>query len=131
MPQLRGNEPILGLNSSILFLEQHTIESYQQILTPSIVVIISSIPKSTHDVLYEGNFSNISTTTPLDIYIKPRFVENVHIGASCSTNEVVTYKSLFREFRDIFAWSYKEMPGIGPDIIIHEIKTYPGAKIVQ
>jgi hypothetical protein len=79
-------------------------------------------------VFSEGNLSNISPTIPLDIFVKPRIVENVHIGASCSSNEVVTYTSLFKEFCDIFAWSYKEMSGIEPEIVIHEIKTYPDAK---
>jgi hypothetical protein len=46
-------------------------------------------------------------------------------------DEIVTYTSLFKEFRDIFAWSYEEMPGIDPAIVIHEIKTYPGAKPIQ
>jgi hypothetical protein len=85
-----------GHHRSILFLEQHTIEGYQWISTPSTIVIISTILESTHDLLYEGNLSNISPTIPLDISIKPRIVENVYIGASCSHNEVVTYKSLFQ-----------------------------------
>jgi hypothetical protein len=120
-----------GHHHSIIFLEQHTIESYQRISTPTTVVIISSIPESTHDVLYEGNLSSISPTIPLNISIKPGFFENIHIGASCSTDEVVTYKSLFQEFHDIFMWSYEEMLGIDPDIIVHEIKTYPDAKPVR
>jgi hypothetical protein len=68
---------------------------------------------------------------PLDISVKPGIVENVHIGASCSSDEIVTYTSLFKEFRDIFAWSYKEMLGIDPEIVIHEIKTYPDAKPIR
>jgi hypothetical protein len=67
---------------------------------------------------------------PIDISVKPRIVENVHIGASCSLEEIVTYTSLFKEFRDIFAWSYEEMSGIDPAIVVHEIKTYPRAKPV-
>jgi hypothetical protein len=85
-----------GHHFSILFLEQHTIESYQRILTLSTVVIISTIPESTHDMFSEGNLSNISPTIPLDISIKPGIVENVHIRASCSPDEIVTYKSLFK-----------------------------------
>jgi hypothetical protein len=96
-----------GHHHSILFLEQHTIESYQWISTPSTVVIIYTIPESTHDMFYEGNLSDISPTIPLDISIKPGIVKNVHIGASCSNDEVVTYKSLFQEFHDAFAWSYE------------------------
>jgi hypothetical protein len=92
-----------GHHRSILFLEQHAIESYQWISTPSTIVVISSVLESSHNVLYEGNLSNISPTIPIDISIKPGVVENVHIGASCSIDEVVTYKSLFQEFHDIFS----------------------------
>jgi hypothetical protein len=120
-----------GHHRSILFLEQHTLESYQWILTPSIVVVITSVPDSTHDVLYEGNLSNISPTIPLDISIKPGVIENFHIGSSYSTEEVVTYKSLFQESRNIFMWSYEEMPDIDPDMVVHEIKTYPGTKPIR
>jgi hypothetical protein len=120
-----------GHHRSILFLEQHTIENYQWISTPSTIVVISTIPESAHDVFSEGNLSNISPTIPLDISIKPGIVKNVHIGASCSSDEIVTYTSLFKEFHDIFAWSYEEMLGIDPEIVIHEIKTYPDAKPVQ
>ena len=83
-----------GHHRSILFLEQHTIEGYQRISTLSTVVAISTIPKSTHDVFHKGKLSNISPTIPLDISIKLGVVKNVHIGASCSHDEVVTYKSL-------------------------------------
>jgi len=57
-------------------------------------------------------------------------MENVHIRASCSTNEVHKYKSLFQEFYDVFTWSYEEMLGIDHGIILHEIKTYLDAKTI-
>jgi hypothetical protein len=100
-----------GHHHSILFLEQHTIESYQRISNPSTIVVISTVLASTHDVFFEGNLRNISPTIPLDISIKPGIVKNVHIGASCSPDEIVTYKSLFKEFCDVFTWSYEEMSG--------------------
>jgi hypothetical protein len=120
-----------GYRRSILFLEQHTIENYQWILTLSTVVVISTVPESTHNVFSEGNLSNISPTIPLDISFKPGIVKNVHIRASCSSDEIVIYTSLFKEFHDIFTWSYEEMSGIDPEILIHEIKTYPDAKPIQ
>jgi hypothetical protein len=119
-----------GHHHSLLFLEQHTLENYQRISTPSTVVVISTVLESTRDVFAEGNLSNISPTIPVDIFVKPGIIENVHIGASCSPDEIVTHTSLFKEFRDIFAWSYEEMPGIDPAIVVHEIKTYPDAKPV-
>jgi hypothetical protein len=120
-----------GHHRSILFLEQHTLENYQRISTLSTVVVITTVPGATHDVFAEGNLGNISPMIPIDISVKPGIVENVHIGASCSPEEIVTYTSLFKEFRDIFAWSYEEMPGIDPAIVVHEIKTYPRAKPVR
>jgi hypothetical protein len=131
MSVLEDNPWDAGHHHSILFLEQHTLENYQWILTPSTVVIISTVPESAHDVFSEGNLSNISPTIRLDISVKPGIIENVHIGASCSSDEIINYTSLFKDFRDIFSWSYEEMSGIDPDIVIHEIKTYPDAKPIQ
>lgn len=48
-------------------------------------------------------------------------------SAKCSPKEITLYKALFQEFHDIFSWSYEEMPGIDPQIVVHEIKMYDGA----
>jgi hypothetical protein len=120
-----------GHHCSTLFLEQYTIESYQRILTLSTVILISFILESTHDVLYEGNLSNIFPTILLDISIKPRVIENVHIRAAFSSAEVITYTAIFQDFRDVFSWSYEEMQSIDPNIVVHEIKTYPNAKPIR
>jgi hypothetical protein len=74
---------------------------------------------------------NISTTIIIDISIKEGVVENINLGANCTPEEMVSYTALFKEFCDIFAWSYEEMLGINHSIIVHEIKTYPGAKPVR
>ena len=57
-------------------------------------------------------------TIPIEISIKPRITENIHIGASFSIEEIDLYKALFQEFWDIFSWSYEEMPSIDPKIVI-------------
>ena len=63
--------------------------------------------------------------------MKPGIVEHIHIGVTCTPEEVQLYTALFRESRDVFAWSYEEMLGIDPSIVVHEIPTYPGAKPVH
>ena len=79
----------------------------------------------------KGNICNITKTTPIDISIKLENVEHIHVGRNCSTEEAESYRALFKEFCDIFAWTYKEIPGIDPSIVVHEIKhlshskTYP------
>jgi hypothetical protein len=41
------------------------------------------------------------------------------------------YTELFKEFWDVFAWSYEEMRGINPRIFEHEIRTFLDAKPIQ
>lgn len=83
-------------------------------------------PTVTHEVWSEGNLGNITKTMS-----KPGVIEHIHIGVSCSLNEIKTYTRLFKEFYDVFAWSYKEMHGIDPNIVVHEIPTYPNEKPVH
>jgi oligoendopeptidase F len=58
-------------------------------------------------------------------------VENIFVGADFSPEKIRIYMDLFKEFHDVFSWSYEEMPGIDPRVIEHEIMTYPDAKPVQ
>ena len=88
-------------------------------------------PVTTHNVFAEGNMSNISKTIPINISKIPGKIENILIGADCSPDEIELYTTLFKDFRDVFAWSYEEMPGIDPKIFEHEIKTYPGARPIR
>ena len=42
----------------------------------------------THEVLSEGNLSNITQTIPIDIFVKSGIVENIHVGVTCSPDEI-------------------------------------------
>ena len=55
------------------------------------------------DTFEEGNMANISPTIKINISTNPEVVEEIMLGASCSLEEVATYKALFQEFRNIFA----------------------------
>lgn len=73
----------------------------------------------------------ISQIVPVNISRNPNIIENVFIGDDCSPVEIQTYIDLFKDFRDVFAWSYEEIPGIDPSIVHHEIKTYENAKPIR
>ena len=88
-------------------------------LSDDIEVPINPLPRE--GVFAEGNMANISTTIPINISVNPDIVENIYIGANCSPEEISIYTALFKEFCDIFSWSYEEMPGIDPSIVQHEI----------
>ena len=94
-------------------------------LFPTDIVNVLQIPILLQDTDSEGHLCNITQTNPIDISANPDVIEHIHVGQNCSTDESEAYKALFKEFRDIFAWSYEEMPRIDPSIVVHEIKNYP------
>ena len=49
-----------------------------------------------HAFLCEGNMGNITATMPIEISIKPGNFENIHIGVSCSPDEIKVYTDLFK-----------------------------------
>ena len=89
------------------------------------------VPLSSPGPMADGNMANISSTILINISRDPGRIENVYIGAECSHVEILEYTELFKEFCDIFVWSYDEMPGINPHIVEHEIKTYPNANPIR
>ena len=70
-------------------------------------------------IFSEGNMEKISATIPINISTNPNVVENIHISANCSPEELAIYTTLFNEFRDVFSWSYEDIPGIDPYIVEH------------
>ena len=78
-------------------------------------------PLQREGMFVEGNMANVSATIPINIFVNPDVVENIHIGANCSPEEIAIYTALFKESRDVFSWSYEETLGIDPLIVEHEI----------
>jgi hypothetical protein len=78
--------------------------------TLSKIVSHAIVPLDTHDIYAEGNMVSISPTITIDISFIPGKVENVYIGADFLLKEIFIYTELFKEFCDVLAWSYEEMP---------------------
>lgn len=72
----------------------------------------------------EGNMGNLSKTMLIDILVKTSIVENIQIGVDCNPEEITCFTSLFKEFHDVFAWSYKKILDIDPSIDEKEIKKF-------
>ena len=67
----------------------------------------------------------------MDISFKHGIVEHVHLIHKRSTSKSEIYMALFKEFQDVFTWSYEEIPSIDPLIVVHDIKAYPVVKPVR
>ena len=74
---------------------------------------------------------NISKTLLIDISVKTSNVENIQVRVDCTPEEIASFTCLFKEFRDVFAWSYKEIPRIDNYIIEHEIKVYENPRSIR
>ena len=88
-------------------------------LTDDVDTPVNPLPRE--GMFAEGNMENISTAIPINISINPNVVENVHIDANYSLKEIEVYAAFFKEFHDVFSWSYEEIPGIDPSIVEHKI----------
>jgi hypothetical protein len=74
---------------------------------------------ATQEIYAEGNMATITKTIPINISQNPGVMENVFVGVDCSPEEIQIYTDLFKEFRDVFAWSYEAIPDIDPQSVDH------------
>jgi hypothetical protein len=82
-------------------------------------------PIPSPDAFEEGNMDNISPTVKINISIKPGIIEEITIHTAFSPEELIAYKALFQEYRDIFSWSYIEILGLDPSVVELHINTWP------
>ena len=50
------------------------------------------------------------------------------INKNLSDKERGKLVALLKEYMDVFAWSYQEMPGLSPNLVVHKLKVNPNAK---
>ncbi|KAL0368109.1 UNVERIFIED_CONTAM: Retrovirus-related Pol polyprotein from transposon.6 [Sesamum calycinum] len=74
--------------------------------------------KITIDELKEVNLGNIEDPRP------------IYISASL-TQEEETYITFLHEFKDVFAWSYNEILGLDPKVVVHHLSVKKGAHPVK
>ena len=55
----------------------------------------------------------------------------VQIGNTLTSSEKDTLVTLLKEFKEVFAWSYEDMPGIDIDTVQHCIPTDPAIKLIK
>ncbi|XP_070022285.1 uncharacterized protein [Nicotiana sylvestris] len=75
--------------------------------------------KTTIDTLKEVNFGTDEEPRP------------TYLSALLEADEERTYIELLKEFRDVFAWSYKEIPGLDTKVAVHHLAVKNGARPVK
>ena len=57
--------------------------------------------------------------------------KEVKIGSSLDSSTKKEIVDLFKEYVDIFAWSYQDIPGLNTEIVEHQLPMRPECKLVQ
>uniref|UniRef100_A0A2N9F828 Retrotransposon gag domain-containing protein n=1 Tax=Fagus sylvatica TaxID=28930 RepID=A0A2N9F828_FAGSY len=76
----------------------------------------------------EGSKPNIEELEIINLADEGEEPREVKIGTRCTTEQKEALIALLREFHEIFAWSYQDMPGLDTDIVVHKIPLKPECK---
>ncbi|XP_015072668.1 uncharacterized protein LOC107016840 [Solanum pennellii] len=52
----------------------------------------------------------------------------IYLSAFLEIDEEVAYVNILKEYRDVFAWRYKEMPGLNPRVAVHQLAVKNGSR---
>uniref|UniRef100_A0A2N9FJ14 Uncharacterized protein n=1 Tax=Fagus sylvatica TaxID=28930 RepID=A0A2N9FJ14_FAGSY len=69
----------------------------------------------------EGSKPNIEELEIVNLANEGEEPREVKIGTRCAAEQKEALIALLREFHEIFAWSYQDMPGLDTDIVVHKI----------
>ena len=75
--------------------------------------------KTTVDVLKEVNLGTDKDPRP------------THVNTLLAADEERAYVDLLKEYKDVFSWSYKEMPGLDPKVAVHHLAVKKGARPIK
>ncbi|KAI3446917.1 hypothetical protein Pfo_003582 [Paulownia fortunei] len=54
-----------------------------------------------------------------------------YISTLLTNDEEKTYIELLHKFKDVFSWSYKEIPGLNPKVAVHHLSVKKGARPIK
>ena len=147
--------PIESIFSNIAILVESTCDHVFILVE---LIPVESVKNSTPDtIIYDSTYLlalnvfilEISKETFNDMELKPGYLEPikketqsinlridnepkmVQIGNTLTSSEKDTLVTLLKEFKEVFAWSYKDMPRIDIDIVQHCIPTNSTMKPVK
>ncbi|XP_020081530.1 uncharacterized protein LOC109705200 [Ananas comosus] len=130
-PQRRSTLPN-GKSSNTRGLGYYRSSTYQDIYTCNVINANADIaehlvdeqkslePKDAPQELEDGGQATVDELLEINLGTEedPR---PTYISALLPEEEQEKLKTLLTEFKDCFAWSYKEMPGLNPEVAVHKL----------
>ena len=74
------------------------------------------------------SYDGLEDAKPADLAFPGEDPCIVYIATDLSPEEEELLIKTLKEYRDVFAWSYKDLKGVDPDICKHTIPTQDDAK---
>jgi ribonuclease HI len=103
-------------------------------LQPSCLAVNeASVPESAdaaEPVAADPKISAKEELEVVDLSSDPNVHKPVSISASLSVEERMHLVELLKEYQDVFAWQYDEMPGIDLKLVAHSLNVEPGTRPV-
>ena len=98
---------------------EHDIEGLEEIM---------SLPSDILEALNresKGSKPNIEETEVINLTDKGENEKPIKIGVNFPRDMKPKLIALLKEFREFFAWSYQDMPGLDTEIVVHRILVKP------
>ena len=89
---------------------------------------VSNLPRDILEALnkeHEGSKPNIEETEVINLAEEGEKDKLVKIGVNFPKYVKDELIALSKEFKEIFAWSYQDMPGLDTEIVVHRISVKP------
>ena len=110
------SEDIDDMNETIEL--EHDIEGLEE---------IPSLPRDILEALNRnsGSKPNIEEIEVVNLADQGENEKHVKIGVNFPEDMKLELIALLKEFREIFSWSYQDMPGLDIEIVVHRIPVKP------
>ena len=91
---------------------------------------LEEIPSLPHDILEalnreSGSKPNIEEIEVVNLADQGENEKPIKIGVNFLEDMKLELIALLKEFKEIFAWSYQDMPGLDIEIVVHRIPVKP------
>ncbi|CAL2277969.1 unnamed protein product [Prunus armeniaca] len=80
--------------------------------------------------MQDGSTAVAEQLETIDLSEDPSTPRPISVSVHLTNKEKEAMVSLLKEFRDVFAWSYKEMSGLNPNLVSHTLNIELGTKLI-
>jgi len=109
---------------------------FENLLIDSLATLEEDDPSVVYEEKVVKKFTKLLEHFEEEFKINDEEVEVINIGSNIKKKELKIVNNpewaemvtLFEEYFDIFAWSYRDMPGLALVIALHKIPLYPNVE---